>query len=79
MESVVRLRSRASAALSRRSRVEQDADQRQQLQHVLFPEGLRFDGKKFGTAVACLAFKQLDENGKLKSGLASPTGFEPVF
>ncbi len=49
-------------------------NQRQQLQKALFPEGLRFDGEKFGTAVTCLAFKQLAENGELKSGVASPTG-----
>lgn len=47
-------------------------NKKQQLQQVLFPEGLRFDGEKFGTAVTCLAFKQLDENGNLKSGMASP-------
>ena len=49
-------------------------NQRQQLQKALFPEGLRFDGEKFGTAVTCLAFKQLAENGELKSGVASPNG-----
>src|ERR1035437_363579 len=49
-------------------------DQKQQLQQALFPEGLRFDGEEFGTAVTCLAFKQLDENGKPKSGVASPPG-----
>jgi hypothetical protein len=54
-------------------------DQKQQLQQALFPEGLRFDGEEFGTAVTCLAFKQLDENGKPKSGVASPPGFEPGF
>ena len=47
-------------------------DQKQQLQKVLFPEGLRFDGERFGTAVTCLAFKQLDESGEAKSGMASP-------
>jgi hypothetical protein len=47
-------------------------DQKQQLQQVLFPEGLRFDGEKFGTAVTRLAFKQLDENGDPKSCVASP-------
>ncbi len=58
--------------------MELDLDQKQQLQQVLFPEGLRFDGEKFGTAVTCLAFKQLAENGEPTSGVASPTGFEPV-
>ena len=59
--------------------MELSLDQRQQLQKVLFPEGLRFDGERFGTAVTCLAFKQLAENGASESGVASPTGFEPVF
>jgi hypothetical protein len=30
--------------------MELDLDQRQRLQQVLFPEGLRFDGEQFGTA-----------------------------
>ena len=54
-------------------------DQRQQLQQVLFPEGLRFDGKRFGTAATCLPFKQLGANGELKTEVASPPGFEPGF
>ena len=58
---------------------ELDLDQKQRLQQVLFPEGLRFDGEKFGTAVTCLAFKQLDETGEPKSVMASPAGFEPAF
>ena len=52
-------------------------DQKQQLQQVLFPEGLRFDGEKFGTAVTCLAFKQLAVSEGEKARLASPPGFEP--
>jgi site-specific DNA recombinase len=54
-------------------------DQRQRLQRVLFPEGLRLKGDRFGTTVTCLAFNQLQENPSMESGLASPTGFEPVF
>ena len=53
--------------------------QKQRLQQVLFPEGLRFDGERFGTAVTCLAFKKLDGNGGSNSGVASPPGFEPGF
>ena len=49
-------------------------EQRQQLQQVLFPEGLKYDGEKFGTVVTCLAFKQMDENLGGESTLASPTG-----
>jgi hypothetical protein len=59
--------------------IELALEQKQQLQQVLFPEGISFDGEKFGTAVTCLAFKQLGENDGPKSGVASPTGFEPVF
>ena len=36
--------------------IELALNQKQQLQKVLFPEGLRFDGRRFGTAVTCLAF-----------------------
>jgi hypothetical protein len=53
--------------------------QKQRLQQVLFPESLRFDGEKFGTAVTCLAFKQLPDNDKVESSVASPPGFEPGF
>ena len=49
-------------------------DQKQRLQQVLFPEGLRFDGEKFGTAVTCLAFKQMPPDESGNSGMASPTG-----
>jgi hypothetical protein len=41
--------------------------QKQRLQHVLFPEGLRFDGEKFGTALTCLAFRQLENEGQSRS------------
>ena len=51
---------------------ELDLAQRQRLQSVLFPEGLRFDGERFGTAVTCLAFKRLDGTGESNSGMASP-------
>ena len=54
-------------------------DQKQRLQRVFFPERLRFRDGRFGTAVTCLAFKQMAANCKEDSSLASPTGFEPVF
>jgi hypothetical protein len=59
--------------------VEIDLDEKQRLQQVLFPEGLQFDGEKFGTGVTCLAFKKIPGSGEPGSGMASPTGFEPVF
>jgi hypothetical protein len=49
-------------------------DQKQQLQQVLFPKGVCFDGERFGTAVTCLAFRQLAENAEAESSLACPRG-----
>jgi hypothetical protein len=54
-------------------------DQKQRLQQVLFPEGLKFDGTEFGTAATCLAFKQMAESEGERSSVASPPGFEPGF
>jgi hypothetical protein len=51
-------------------------DEKQKLQQVVFPEGLRFDGEKFGTAITCLAFKQLREDGRAESDLASVSRLE---
>ena len=58
---------------------EASAEQKQRLQSVLFPEGLRLRDGRFGTALTCLAFTQLAEIQTRESGMASPTGFEPVF
>ena len=62
---------------------ELDLVQKQRLQQVLFPEGLQFDGERFGTAVTCLAFKKLDGSGGSESGMASPhrpvTSRNPLF
>ena len=54
--------------------MELQLDQKQRLQKVLFPEGLKFDGQEFGTAVTCLAFKQFRGSGGSGSNLASPRG-----
>ena len=54
-------------------------NQKQCLQNVLFPEGLKFDGKEFGTAATCLAFKQLKQLEVTENRVASPPGFEPGF
>ena len=59
--------------------IELGLEQKQRLQHVLFPKGLQFDGVKFGTAVTCLAFKQLEPCAESRSELASPAGFEPAL
>ncbi len=42
-------------------------EQKQLLQGALFPEGLRFDGERFGTAVTCLAFKQLERDSETET------------
>ena len=47
-------------------------------QKALFPDGLKFDGKQFGTATTCLAFSYLREISVGNSSLASRTGVEPV-
>ncbi len=54
--------------------VEASLDQRQRLQRVFFPEGLQFDGEAFGTAVTCLAFRDLEELRPTGTDVASPTG-----
>ena len=54
-------------------------NQRQQLQKVLFPEGLRFDGEKFGTAVTAPVFSYLQQITSTEDNMVSPTGFEPVL
>ena len=53
-------------------------EQKQQLQAALLPSGITFDGKRFGTALTCLAFKQLEEARDVKSSVASPTGYARV-
>ena len=53
--------------------------QRQRLQRAIFPEGIVFDGERFGTAVTCLAFCQLHQSDSCTAGVASPAGFEPAF
>ena len=46
-------------------------EQKQRLQRAFFPEGLRFKDGRFGTAVTCLAFKQMSANSEGDSSLAS--------
>lgn len=58
--------------------VEGSLEQKQRFQRVLFPEGLSFDGEKFGTAPTCLAFSYLREVSQRNASLASRTGVEPV-
>ncbi len=71
----------AEHVLANASRLWADAnlELKQRLQRVLFPEGLRLKDGRLGTAASCLAFMQLRPFDARQEGLASPTGFEPVF
>lgn len=62
-----------------RAWVEASLPQRQQIQRAIFPEGLPFTGREFGTAPTCLAFSRLAESPAAENGMASLTGFEPVL
>ena len=57
-----------------------NGDQRQKLrlQNLVFPDGLEFDGSKFGTARTSFIFNMLGELEKGKSTMVGDTGFEPV-
>jgi hypothetical protein len=58
--------------------IEGSLDQKQRFQRVLFPEGVTFDGERFGIPATCLAFSYLREVSRGKVSLASRTGVEPV-
>jgi len=47
------------------------ADQKQNFQRVLFPNGLVFDGESYRTAPTCIAFSYLQDISEGKSNLAS--------
>ena len=59
--------------------VESSLNQRQRLQKTLFPNGIAFDGEKFGTDSSPLFFNLIRDDPNDQYGLASPTGFEPVL
>ncbi len=54
-------------------------DLKQRFQSLVFPEGIAFDGEKFGTANISLIFKELSSENIAKSSLVALTGVEPVF
>jgi site-specific DNA recombinase len=54
-------------------------EQKQRLQLALFPQGLRFEDGRIGTAVTCLAFMQLAAESSTDLQLASPTGVVPEW
>ena len=53
------------------------SDQKQRLQKVLFPEGVRFENGVIQTAATCCVFKLLPEVQGEKSSLATLPGIEP--
>ena len=60
--------------------VQASLDHKQRLQQLFFPEGVAYDGKRFSrTAVTAQLFRYLAPAERAEEGLASPTGFEPVF
>ena len=58
--------------------LEATLEQRRELQHAIFPDGLPFDGKNCGTAATCLMFRQLQTQPGDFEDVASPAGFEPA-
>ncbi len=54
-------------------------DLRQRFQSLVFPEGIAFDGEKFGTARFSPIFEQLQMKHASKTSLIELTGVEPVF
>ena len=53
--------------------------QKQRVQKVLFPEGVRFSEGVFGTSGTSSIFNTLHMRDARKREMASPTGFEPVL
>jgi hypothetical protein len=54
-------------------------DQKQRLQHTLFPEGLQFADGTYRTSSTCLLFNLLQPNEDKKEDLVARTGIEPVI
>ena len=55
------------------------ADQKQRLQQLFFPEGVRFDGKRLvGTGTTLPVFNYLNPIFDEKKDLVDQTGIEPV-
>ncbi len=53
--------------------------QKQRLQQVSFPDGIRFDGKRLvGTGTTLPVFNYLDSVSDVKKDLVDLTGVEPV-
>ena len=59
--------------------LESTLEQKQRLQRVFFPDGVKYTKEGFGTAVSNSFFSVLRDVSEQKATLASPTGFEPVL
>jgi hypothetical protein len=59
--------------------LESTLEQKQRLQRVFFPDGVKYTKDGFGTAVSNSFFNVLRDVSEQKATLASPTGFEPVL
>src|SRR5262249_10228068 len=59
--------------------VQSSIAQKQRLQQVFFPEGVRFDGKRLvGTGTTLPVFNYLNADSDEKKDLVDQTGIEPV-
>ena len=59
--------------------IEFNLDQKQRFQRILFPDGLEFDGKEFGTALTSPIFRYLQSFQPANEEVVARTGFEPVL
>jgi hypothetical protein len=58
---------------------EASPETKRQIQQVLFPSGVHFDGQTFGTSTTNLVFCELAPICEPVEGLVAHTGFEPVL
>jgi hypothetical protein len=59
--------------------VQSSLDQKQRLQQLFFPEGVRFDGKRLvGTGATLPVFNYLSPVSESKKEVVDQTGIEPV-
>ena len=59
--------------------VQSSLAQKQRLQQVFFPDGIRFDGKRLvGTGTTLQVFNYLSADSEVKKDLVDQTGVEPV-
>ena len=59
--------------------VQSSLNQKQRLQQLFFPEGVRFDGKRLvGTGLTLPVFNYLRPDEDSKLGVVDQTGIEPV-